>query len=237
MKLSTVTENLEILSPAYVEVDSQGKRTKYALSEFCLDLIETENDEQDTILDKVINKNLFDNNEHEKDLKTNPKWDKIDNLFNFQTDLIRYPDNYLDTYSTLHDVGDHHGNCGEVYLPNVKCTVSYESERGEKMFLKHLDKHKYIKDIKTQSILITYGNNVKRKKKYYPDFIMLTHDNRVIICEVKAITNMSYYKSIEKYSVLREYCMKNGYGYGMVAYARDYYSFEYLRDRNYSKKL
>ena len=100
--------------------------------------------------------------------------------------------------------------------------VEYESGL-EKEILEKLKECDFVKDIKTQSLVIDYEYNGVINK-YYPDFQILTKDNRLIVLEVKPIFNMFNNFVIAKYDALKKYCITNGYGYLMMG--KDYKCYE-----------
>ena len=94
----------------------------------------------------------------------------------------------------------------------------------EQRILSNLLRCNTFKKIKTQSLKIPYEKKVKSKSQkikvkstfYYPDFQCLTHDNHLVIIEVKLPYFMGAHKDVVKFQALKDYCEKNGYGYLVV---------------------
>ena len=90
--------------------------------------------------------------------------------------------------------------------------------------------HKFLinntfKNIKTQSLKIPIKDHF-----YHPDFQCLTHDNHLVLVEIKPLLNMCEYVNIEKFKVLKEYCEKYGFGYLIINERGD--SFEHINEEN-----
>ncbi len=67
------------------------------------------------------------------------------------------------------------------------------------------------KSIKTQSLKIPFKGYF-----YYPDFQCLTHDNHLVLIEIKPLLRMGECANIEKFGALKEYCKKYGFGYLII---------------------
>lgn len=123
-------------------------------------------------------------------------------------------------------------NSKTLELVNHGITVTYDSPY-EKKVLEDLDKCSFIKQIKTQSLIITYKSKIgKRMHKYFPDIQLLLSDNSIVIIEVKSYKGMVNKKNITKHEALNEYCKEHKYGYAIVD--RNWYSFEDLKKENVS---
>lgn len=81
----------------------------------------------------------------------------------------------------------------------------------EKKILEKFLLHKTFKQIKTQSLKIPFNNSY-----YYPDFQCLTHDNHLVIIEIKPLLNMCEDYQIKKFQALKNYCEHYGFGYLIV---------------------
>lgn len=81
----------------------------------------------------------------------------------------------------------------------------------ERKILEKLLLHKTFKQIKTQSLKIPFNNSY-----YYPDFQCLTHDNHLVIIEVKPLLNMCEDYQIKKFQSLKNYCERYGFGYLII---------------------
>lgn len=81
----------------------------------------------------------------------------------------------------------------------------------EKEILGKLLAYKTFKRIKTQSLKIPFNNSY-----YYPDFQCLTHDNNLVIIEVKPLLNMCEAYNIKKFQALKAYCEQYGFGYLII---------------------
>lgn len=108
---------------------------------------------------------------------------------------------------------------GYIKLRKSKKPVWYDSSY-ELSVLKDLDKCKFIKEIKTQSLLILY----KKTKKYYPDIQLLLNDGSLVIIEVKPFMDMVNKKNLWKRKALRKYCREKGFSCAIID--KDYYSFD-----------
>ena len=109
-------------------------------------------------------------------------------------------------------------------LDKSKKEVIYDSF-SEKKVLKDLDSCKFVKEIKTQSLIINYIPMLK-VRKYYPDIQIILNDGVVAIIEVKTFREMVNKKNILKHEALEKYCKKHRFGLAIID--SDYYSFEDL---------
>lgn len=105
--------------------------------------------------------------------------------------------------------------------PNTDKTIKlsdgyiYEADSKQEIAtLKKLISHDAFKRLRGQCINIPYKYNGDMHN-YYPDFIVLTQTNKIIIMEVKEIAQMNTKQNIRKYKALSEYCEKHGYLYIM----------------------
>lgn len=87
----------------------------------------------------------------------------------------------------------------------------YESNM-ELLALQRFLRRNTFKDVKTQSLAIELPNG----HKYVPDFECLTHENHLVIVEIKPLLKMCERKNILKFKALKAYCKKYGYGYLIV---------------------
>lgn len=175
--------------------------------------------------------------------KNNSLYNKtFHSLYQHTSRLKAYPDTYFeDTFKQVKDVISIHSNhFGHLKLSKMEAEVAYESN-DEKIFLTYLNKQDYVKSIKTQSLLIEYKVGSKTKK-YYPDFVVQTIHNHIIIVEIKAINQMTYYLNVRKYETMKAYCETHGYGYAMLGYRKEnkknvMYSYEMLKTRELSNPM
>ena len=124
-------------------------------------------------------------------------------------------------------------NIGTKKLYKLNMDAEYESLM-EKKLIYRFSQFRFVKAIKTQSLEIDY-NYDNKQLKYYPDFQILTCDNKLIIVEVKPTYNMMDKLVITKYNALKKYCNKNGYGYVMID--EKYNTFESLFSLNINREL
>lgn len=209
-------KEIKPLAPTYVEIKETDKRERFAITEKGYQIIvET----QSNHLEEFINNPIFSK------------------LFHYQHELKTFSDDYLESnFKKVKEVNKINNNhIGTLHLDSIDKDVEFES-KSEKLFLEYLDQNKAVKNIKTQSLIIEYGTS-KKPKKYYPDFILQTHDNKIIIVEIKAITEMSHHTNMRKYMVLKKYCEEKGYGYGTIGYEGKFFSYENIENRPLSKKF
>ena len=83
----------------------------------------------------------------------------------------------------------HGTKCGELKLQKSHEPVEYDS-LVEKKVLLDLDKCNFIKEIKTQSLEITFKAKIGTKiHTYIPDVQLLLHGGAIVIIEVKPLKN------------------------------------------------
>lgn len=128
---------------------------------------------------------------------------------------------------------DDKNNNGIQELKNFDTEVEYESGL-EKLILLRLNNCKFIKNIKAQSLLIKYDYNDKTYS-YYPDFQILTKDNKLIVMEIKPSYNMMDKRVMIKYKALEKYCINNGFGYLMID--ERYNTYEKLKNLDVDKNI
>ena len=111
----------------------------------------------------------------------------------------------------------------------------YEADSQQEIStLKKLISHDAFKRLRGQCINIPYRYGGKNHN-YYPDFIILTQTNKIIIMEVKEIAQMSTKQNLKKYDALKRYCEKNGYLYIMCD--KTFKPFEKLGKLTVSSKV
>ena len=111
----------------------------------------------------------------------------------------------------------------------------YEADSQQEIStLKKLISHDTFKRLRGQCINIPYRFGGKAHN-YYPDFIILTKTNKIIVMEVKEIAQMNSKQNIRKYEALKRYCEKNGYLYIMCD--KSFKPFEKLSRYNVSSKV
>jgi len=100
--------------------------------------------------------------------------------------------------------------------------------------LKKLISHDAFKRLRGQCINIPYKFGGKTHN-YYPDFILLTQTNKIVIMEVKEVAQMNTKQNLRKYEALKRYCDKNGYLYIMCD--KSFTPFEQLSDQTGSNAV
>ena len=96
----------------------------------------------------------------------------------------------------------------------------------EQRILNRLLINQTFKSIKTQSLKIPFKDNF-----YYPDFQCMTHDDCLVIVEIKPLFRMCEYENIEKFETLKKYCQKYGFGYLIIDERGN--SFEHINEENF----
>ena len=76
--------------------------------------------------------------------------------------------------------------------------VYYADSQQEISILKKLISHKCFKKIRGQVFKIPYKFSGKNKS-YYPDFVLLTNTNKIVVMEVKEIADMGSKINLRKY--------------------------------------
>lgn len=84
----------------------------------------------------------------------------------------------------------------------------------------------YVKDIKAQTLELSYISQALANKRYYPDFVIRDYKGRIAVIEMKNFEMMSYHLNIDKYEKLKEYCVQQGYGYAEIM--KEYNAEEYI---------
>ena len=91
----------------------------------------------------------------------------------------------------------------------------YEADSQQEIStIKKLIYHDAFKRLRGQCINIPYKFGGKTHN-YYPDFVILTQTNKIIIMEVKEVAQMNSKQNIRKYEALKRYCNKKGFLYIM----------------------
>ena len=103
-------------------------------------------------------------------------------------------------------------------------TYQCESYLEQRMLHRFLTNQTF-KSIKTQSLKIPIQDHF-----YHPDFQCLTHDNYLVLIEIKPLLNMCEHENIEKFEALREYCEKYGFGFLIIDERGN--SFEHINEEN-----
>lgn len=216
LKITALKEELDRLTPEFVEAVDYRNKTRFQLTDKAVDFIRESSG--------TLDQRFFNN-------------PRIDRLFTIKEELKTFSDEYFEnTFKPEKDVTQISNNIvGEVLIASINKTIKYESG-DEKLFLEYLDENQAIKSIKTQSLCIHFKKK-DQERKYFPDFVIHTKSGHIIICEIKAITNMSYYLNMEKYEVLKTYCKEHGYGYGTIGFKGKFYSYEDLETRIINHKL
>ena len=129
----------------------------------------------------------------------------------------------------------HGDNGGTINLNKSKEPLEYDSKL-ERKILEDLNQCRFIKEIKTQSLVVPYKAKFgKKMKTYIPDIQLLLVDNSIVIMEVKPIREMVNNKVLRKHKALRKYCKENGFGFTILG--ENYYSFEDLKKEKVENEI
>lgn len=151
---------------------------------------------------------------NEKIVFDNNRESKIYNLINFSLNTSKESKKIFKSFSVLRNVDSSSSFSGSIKLKKSKGKVEFESF-AERKVLMMLDSCSFVKEIKTQSLIIPFKSN-SNHYKYYPDIQVLTKDGRVILIEVKPLFYMMSKDSIFKYKLLKDYANKYGFGYAFM---------------------
>ncbi len=172
------------------------------------------------LIDLSYSQKVFDKiDELEKLLVVEQKKEPLMLKADYIIQKIKFPNSaknnnrLFDNLATMRRVNENN-NIGSVYLDSINKNIKYESY-SEKKILELLDLFEDIKDIKSQSIALSYDFDGK-SHKYYPDFQVLFKDGKMAIIEVKDLFHMGEAVVKEKYKALVKYCEQNGIGYLMI---------------------
>ena len=113
--------------------------------------------------------------------------------------------------------------------PRTGSLITCDS-RSEYKMLRYLQEKDLALAVGGQCVNIPYETSFSTSRSYYPDIIVLTRSHHVAFIEVKSVTAMSCHRNIEKDNALSDYCVKHGFLYMTVDPARDFMSFEELRN-------
>ena len=163
----------------------------------------------------------------------NQIFETIDNIFLFRNESKIFTD--ID----LLELSDWIRNFNTTRDPKYIKTIDgwdfpYDSKE-EFSLIRKLSKKEYYKVLRGQSLIIPYDTSEKLNKDYHPDIVMLTHDNRIAIIEVKPLNLMSNYYNICKYEGLKKYAKDNGFI--CVMCDRNFRTFEYLSRKKVPKAV
>ncbi len=119
---------------------------------------------------------------------------------------------------------------GVIKLHRSKNMVDFDSKMELRTLL-DLDECSYIKEIKTQSLIIPVPMFGAKVKKYIPDIQLLLKDGSIVIMEVKSFKEMVNSTVLRKSKNLRAYCKEHKYGHTIIDRDENgnYYSFEDLK--------
>ena len=87
-------------------------------------------------------------------------------------------------------------------IDGIKKEVEYESSLERKL-MNELSEVEYMKDIVVQPVTIPRGKY--GDKKYFPDMLVLSYHNHMILIEVKCLSEMTTDSVLNKYRVLEKY--------------------------------
>ena len=84
----------------------------------------------------------------------------------------------------------------------------------EANLISELKVEKYFKQLRGQNLIIPYKKRRKgEESSYKPDLVLLSHDDHIVIIEVKPLYNIPTKRNVQKYNALSEYCKEKGYLY------------------------
>ena len=105
---------------------------------------------------------------------------------------------------------DSEGIYGSFYSSKLNRQVQYESGLEQK-FLLFLENSKNVAFYQEQPCKIFYEIN-GNSAYYYPDILFVLEDGRAIVVEIKPIFKMALQSNLTKWSALKAYCQKQGWG-------------------------
>ncbi len=158
---------------------------------------------------------------------------KIYELIEFPLDFYRNDKKLFQSFTPSRSVDSFSSFSGKINLKKSKKTVEFESFT-ERKILSMFDNCNFVKEIKTQSVVIPFSSRGVICK-YYPDIQILTNDNRIIIVEVKPLLHMMSKDSIFKYNLLKEYAFM--YGFGYIFMDDRYHTFDKMLKRDVSNDI
>ena len=100
--------------------------------------------------------------------------------------------------------------------------------RQEITLIKKLSSRFDYKALRGQCLSIPYKYKGK-KREYYPDLVVLTKTNKIVIIEVKEVVQMVTKLNLRKYRALKNYAESRGYLYMMCD--KNFVTLESLSDR------
>ena len=103
--------------------------------------------------------------------------------------------------------------------------------------LEYLNNNSCVKAIGGQNLCVKYSSQYKDGKNYYPDFVVLTQDGKILIIEIKQAKMMSHHTNLEKYEWLSDFCKSKGYMYMMVDPGLDFMTYDELYDMDIAEGL
>lgn len=74
----------------------------------------------------------------------------------------------------------------------------------------------YLRDMKAQTVELPYVSQELANRRYFPDFVTKDQKGRIAVIEMKNFEMVSYHLNIDKYEMLKNYCIAHGYGYAEV---------------------
>lgn len=101
------------------------------------------------------------------------------------------------------------------YAGNVN-RITYRS-MWERRFMLYCDRSHQIKKWSSEELHIPYYFEGDDKwHNYYPDFVVVTEDNRTIVVEIKPHFQKGYKKNKAKWKAARDYCKSFGYEFKVM---------------------
>jgi len=80
----------------------------------------------------------------------------------------------------------------------------------------YCDRSNQIKQWSSEELHIPYIGPDEQWHNYYPDFVVVTNDDRTIVVEIKPHFQKGYKKNQAKWQYAREYCDKMGYEFKVL---------------------
>lgn len=130
-------------------------------------------------------------------------WPQITQCVNLEIIKQLKPNRKVNEYSL--------GETGSFYSEKLTRNVEYESKLEMDLYqrLEYIDQVKFYIE---QPFEIEYQRN-GIKRSYFPDLFLILDDNRGVVVEIKPRVYMALFDNLPKWTALKEFCERNGYGY------------------------
>ncbi len=138
---------------------------------------------------------------HQKQAKQNIAQSKIYALLSHQN-MITITDDEFAKLATERNV---------IFKPTVQKTIESTVQCESDLQLNILEyflKNNIFKEIKSQCLIVP-GD----KTNYYPNLQCLTHDNKLVVIDVKPMAKMGLREYVDKFNAVKQYCEKHSFGY------------------------